>query len=217
MTVLLSPRPEPAFERALRPRSSAEHAFGVDPLAAAFRILRDARCEEDERRRALARLKNVCRRAERRKGTRVEKPEMCRVKARDVVPYHWALWCSIEDGKPFANEIVHVSWSDDGERIWFGLETHNAFSAGPDEEVELVPHECSMSADLREDVRKRHAKVIADRPRTREAAEREANARALLARWAGEIDDERHEEFLADARAAIGGALLAARENREDG
>lgn len=84
-------------------------------------------------------------------------PEMRKVLARDVVQYEWAIWCSIEDGEPFANVVEHVvlllhlnaprlitgtvardelqflvglglvevvSWSDDGQHLWFMLGTH---------------------------------------------------------------------------------------------
>ena len=66
-------------------------------------------------------------------------PKMVKLKALDVKPHHFALWCRIEDGEPFENEIVSRRWSDDGQKITFMLGTHNFFFASPDEEVELVP------------------------------------------------------------------------------
>lgn len=65
-------------------------------------------------------------------------PELVRMKAIDIQPHRWAVWCAVEDGKPFANEIVTRSWSEDGERIWFMLETHNTLKALPDELVDVV-------------------------------------------------------------------------------
>lgn len=95
----------------------------------------------------------------------MDSPELKRVRARDVVPYHWAVWCTVGDGKPFGNTVEHVSWSEDGEHLWFLLGTHNTYKAKPDEEVELVPCDVSwMSAASIEDVRRRHADTIAKGP-----------------------------------------------------
>lgn len=65
-------------------------------------------------------------------------PATIRVQAIDVVPYAYSVWCSFRDGKPFANQIVHRQWSDDGRSIWFGLDSHNSLNASPDEELELI-------------------------------------------------------------------------------
>lgn len=65
------------------------------------------------------------------------KPATVRVRARDVKPYHYALWSST-GGEPFANAIVHVRWSDDGTFLWFGLDSHNFYTAGPDDFVDLI-------------------------------------------------------------------------------
>ena len=63
--------------------------------------------------------------------------DLVKIKARDVRPYKYALWCTV-DGREIDNEIVVVKWSEDGEKIWMMLETHNFHSALPDEELELV-------------------------------------------------------------------------------
>lgn len=66
-------------------------------------------------------------------------PEQVQIRARDVKPYHWAVWCTVGDStRPFANTIVSRKWSEDGEKIWFMLDTHNFDSAGPDEMLWLV-------------------------------------------------------------------------------
>jgi hypothetical protein len=65
-------------------------------------------------------------------------PTTVLVKAIDVKPHRYALWCTIADSKPFANEIVHRQWSEDGARIWFGLDSQNVLDAEPDEMLELV-------------------------------------------------------------------------------
>ena len=67
-----------------------------------------------------------------------EKPKTIRIKARDVEPYRYGLWCSIEDGPPFVNDIVHAQENGDG-TIWFILDTHNFKRVHRDEELELVP------------------------------------------------------------------------------
>ncbi len=45
----------------------------------------------------------------------------------DVKPYHYAIYCTLEghDGA-IKNDIVHRSWTEDGKRILWGLETGNA-------------------------------------------------------------------------------------------
>lgn len=65
-------------------------------------------------------------------------PSLVEVKAIDVIPYEWALWCAVEGGKPHANEIVARHVAEDGTVI-FGLDSHNAFSAKADTTLWLVP------------------------------------------------------------------------------
>lgn len=64
---------------------------------------------------------------------------MVKVKATEVKPFHYGIWCSIEDGKPFVNTIVITRWADDGKYIRYMLDTHNFDRAEPDEILELVP------------------------------------------------------------------------------
>ena len=64
--------------------------------------------------------------------------ESVSILARDVVPYRYGVWSSVAGEEPFANQIVHMRWSEDGEHLWFGLETHNTVKARPDEVLELV-------------------------------------------------------------------------------
>ena len=67
-------------------------------------------------------------------------PEQKLVRAIDVKPHRWAIWCTVEgDPKPFANEIELRSWSEDGKRIVFMLGTHNFLSAEPEDLILLVP------------------------------------------------------------------------------
>ena len=68
-------------------------------------------------------------------------PERVTMKAIDVKPHRWAIWCAIEHGEPFENEIVERTWASDGEHIWFMLETHNFVKARHDETIEVVPFE----------------------------------------------------------------------------
>ena len=76
-------------------------------------------------------------------------PELKRVLARDVLPYHWGVWCTVGGRpEPFSNTIEHVSWSEDGQHLWFMLGTHNFCKAAPDQEIELVPHELAEWHDL---------------------------------------------------------------------
>tara|TARA_B100001094_G_scaffold184519_1_gene178744 strand:- start:15 stop:527 length:513 start_codon:yes stop_codon:yes gene_type:complete len=68
-------------------------------------------------------------------------PKTVKVKARDVVPYLYGVWSFVADGEPFANQIMRIRWSEDGEHLWFGLDSHNFMKARPDEVLELVPME----------------------------------------------------------------------------
>lgn len=71
-------------------------------------------------------------------------PEQVEVRALDAKPHHWAVWCTVGEGKkPFANTIVARKWSEDGEKIWFMLDTHNFMSAHPDEMLSLVREDSS--------------------------------------------------------------------------
>lgn len=98
----------------------------------------------------------------------MKKPRMKSVRAIDVVPYRWALWCSVgDDPRPFENLIVHAGWFDDGERIAFGLDSHNGFSAAPDDVLELVPQHGWEPQDADE----QHAKFLAARPPRKVEAE----------------------------------------------
>lgn len=89
-------------------------------------------------------------------------PKLEKVKAIDVKPYHYALWCSIEDDKPFANEICLRKWTDDGEKIVFMLESHNFYFAEPDEMIEVIALSEATYANLRHDVR--DAETMKQRP-----------------------------------------------------
>lgn len=98
-------------------------------------------------------------------------PELRKVLARDVVPDEWAVWCRFTDDefygrKPFANTIEYVTWSEDGEHLWFTLGTHNFKKVRPDELLELVPV-APPSYDTEERRRQRrdkHAALIVARP-----------------------------------------------------
>ena len=79
-----------------------------------------------------------------------ESPPTVQVRARDVKPYHYGIWCSIGDGKPFVNTICGVRWSEDGNSIWFMLESHNFDRADPDEVLDLVEERGTFSETLRE-------------------------------------------------------------------
>lgn len=78
-------------------------------------------------------------------NTETEPPEVVTLKARDVKPYHYGVWCTVGDpetgreSKPFSNTICVIKWSEDGEHLWFGLDTHNTIKVAPDEEIEVVP------------------------------------------------------------------------------
>ena len=89
-------------------------------------------------------------------------PAIVRLRALDVTPYRFGLWCSVGGGEPFANMICHRAWSDDGTRIIFGLDTHNGYSAAPDEEMLVVP----LDGYVPEHQDERDAAFLASRPGT---------------------------------------------------
>lgn len=72
-------------------------------------------------------------------------PNTVTLKARDLKPYHYGVWCSVRDpetgneSKPFCNTIVYIRWNGDGKYLWLGLETHNTIKVAPDEDVEVIP------------------------------------------------------------------------------
>ena len=72
----------------------------------------------------------------------MSEPDEIELRAADIVPYRFGIWCTIAGGMPFVNPIVHRSWSDDGEAIWFMLDSHNFYHAKPDEMVKVVPMDC---------------------------------------------------------------------------
>ncbi len=95
-----------------------------------------------------------------------------RIKAIDLIPHRWGIWCTIPDdsqpggkSKPFVNEICSRKWSDDGESIWFMLESHNFLNKKPDEEIEVVPYVSGMTPGYLAECDERDAKLMAMRPR----------------------------------------------------
>lgn len=76
----------------------------------------------------------------------MKEPSFTTVRARDIKPHLWALWCSVEGyAKPFANDIEAIRWSEDKEHLWLLLGTHNAYKVRPDDELHLVKRERSTS------------------------------------------------------------------------
>ena len=65
-------------------------------------------------------------------------PVQVRKRAIDVTPYEHSIWCMFCGGEPFANTIVHRTWSEDGTQVVFMLDSHNFLFAKPDEEIDIV-------------------------------------------------------------------------------
>jgi len=65
------------------------------------------------------------------------------VRAQDVVPYFYALWCSVGGSDPFANPICGGTWSADGTKIYLFLDTHNVYCVDAEATLDLVPREPS--------------------------------------------------------------------------
>lgn len=133
-------------------------------------------------------------------------PHFEKVRAIDVVPYRWALWCSVgEERQPFANQICHVAWSSDGESVVFGLDSHNAFCAAPEDVLELVPQH-GWEPD---DVAERHAKFLASRPMKQVPREQPTVADCLrdALTWMGQRTDDTEDRrrIIAAGWAALEG------------
>lgn len=86
------------------------------------------------------------------------------IRARDVIPHEWSLWCSVGDSEPFENEICLVKWSEDGLSLWFMLESFNFLNATPDKILELVPHKPGDHLDMNK-IRADHAVMLLSRPK----------------------------------------------------
>ncbi len=65
-------------------------------------------------------------------------PPTIKVRAIDIRPGRYALWCQFEEGEPFANEICLRRWSEDRTKIVFMLDSHNFVFKKPDEELEVI-------------------------------------------------------------------------------
>ena len=86
-------------------------------------------------------------------------PTFVTMKARDLKPYHYGLWSSMEGGRPFSNTICVIRWSEDAEHLWLGLESHNSYKAKPDDEIEVV-----VEAGLYSKTRERYAEWVLPPP-----------------------------------------------------
>ena len=82
----------------------------------------------------------------------------------DITPYEYLYPCILVD-KYAEIEIVSRKWSDDGNKIWFMLDTHNFVSAEPDEELEVIPFRPKYCTDkFLEDVRRKDKERMDNRP-----------------------------------------------------
>lgn len=91
-----------------------------------------------------------------------DSPPFVTIKARDLVPYKHAVWCTVDGIKePFANVIMHVRWSLDGAKILIGLDSHNFDSYGHDDEADCVVERENLSPRERQRI---EAWVLPARP-----------------------------------------------------
>ena len=75
-------------------------------------------------------------------ATEYDESKVLKKKAMDIVPNHYAIWCTIGDSDtPVLNPIVSRRWSEDGKKITFMLDSHNFMFKLPDEEVDVVEYE----------------------------------------------------------------------------
>jgi len=112
-------------------------------------------------------------------------------KAIDVTPHNHLLPCYIEDVYHEV-EIALRGWTDDGKRIRFMLETHNFFSAAPDEEVEVIEYEPKYCVP---DYQERDAKRMANRPTKIVPEESVATLKARIAELEAKLSNETVEDL----------------------
>jgi len=107
---------------------------------------------------------------DRRGGRReVNEPKQVTIKAIDVRPYRYAIWCTVGRSTPFANEIVSVTWSEDGEYLWFMLDSHNFHKVSPDDTISVVKVRSSyMSEALLADSDAKTVATLKKRPAPRQ-------------------------------------------------
>lgn len=85
----------------------------------------------------------------------------------EVIPYHYSLRCIFTGNKErvVSVEIVGRHWSEDGEKIWFMLDSHNFYSAAPEEAMRVVPYRPSYHRpEDRERIVREDAEKMARRP-----------------------------------------------------
>jgi len=103
--------------------------------------------------------------------TKENPPPTEKVIAANIVPHQWGLWCSIENGKPFINDIETARWDEEDGSLWFLLGSFNFLNARPDEELHLVRiADPSRSATMvAQDVREHRALIAAGPPPPKKA------------------------------------------------
>lgn len=80
----------------------------------------------------------------------MSKPTIIQKRAIDVTPNDHGIYCTVANSDPFVNPIVSRRWSDDGSKINIMLDSHNFYSWGPEEMVDVVeiPHQYAGSPGL---------------------------------------------------------------------
>jgi hypothetical protein len=69
----------------------------------------------------------------------IERAKGVMVKAINIRPYFYDLACMMGD-RGFLNTLCCRRWAEDRSKIWWLLDSHNTFSAKPDEMVLVVPN-----------------------------------------------------------------------------
>ena len=94
-----------------------------------------------------------------------DEPDLVLKRAIDVTPHYHGIWCTVGGGEPFVNEIVSRKWSEDGNDIWFMLDTHNFARHQPHEQIRVVELDRSDRAESTRTMwAEGDAKAMANRP-----------------------------------------------------
>ncbi len=90
-----------------------------------------------------------------------------KIKAIDITPYFYSMPCELPGDQFILNEMCCRRWSDNGDKIWWLLDTHNTFSAKPNDLVEVVPTDYHSAGNL-ERWEAEDAERMAKRPKTKD-------------------------------------------------
>jgi hypothetical protein len=94
----------------------------------------------------------------------VSEPTIIKKRAIDVTPYNHGIYCTINGGEPFVNEIATRGWTRCGAQIQVMFESHNFAQWDPDALVDVVEIESGVSPKMLAEFLAEDAEKMAKRP-----------------------------------------------------